>query len=98
MVRRVKRTSPDQIYLGLETLSRRPVAASLRPTDVRLIDPTLPPEQVWLAGHIALFVPCQKAGKVINALLLPSPYMCTAKVLYDGQRKALPTISRQGDG
>lgn len=82
VVRRVKRTSPDQIYLGLETLSRRPVAASLRPTDVRLIDPTLPPEQVWLAGHIALFVPCQKAGKVINALLLPLSLYVHGKEFY----------------
>ncbi|AXT45645.1 MULTISPECIES: hypothetical protein [Chromobacterium] len=82
VVRRVKRNSTDQIYLGVETLSRRPVAASLRPTDVRLIDPTLPPEQVWLAGHIALFVPCQRSGKVVNALLLPLSLYVLGKEFY----------------
>ncbi|XLM21645.1 hypothetical protein MKD33_06570, partial [Chromobacterium piscinae] len=41
-----------------------------------LIDPTLPPDQVWLAGHISLFMPYRKAGKLINALILPvSLYM-----------------------
>lgn len=76
IIRRVRRTSRERIYLGVETLTTRPLAASLRPTDARLIDPTLPPDQVWLAGHISLFMPYRRADKLINALILPvSLYM-----------------------
>ncbi|MDF0606469.1 hypothetical protein HZU77_012535 [Neisseriaceae bacterium TC5R-5] len=71
IIRRIKRNERERIYLGIETLSRKPIAASLRPTDTRLIDPTLPPEQVWLGGHIGLFMPCNRAGKTVNALILP---------------------------
>ncbi|KMN48394.1 hypothetical protein VL04_04750 [Chromobacterium violaceum] len=82
IIRRVKRTSRERIYLGVETLSTRPLAASLRPTDARLIDPTLPPDQVWLAGHISLFMPYRKAGKLINALILPLSLYMLGKQFY----------------
>ncbi|RMC95568.1 hypothetical protein EAY64_13385 [Aquitalea palustris] len=72
LVRRVKRANQrERIYLGVETLCTRPVAASIRPTDSKLIDPTLPPDMVWLAGHIALFVPFDRGGRRINALIMP---------------------------
>lgn len=82
IIRRVKRTSRERIYLGVETLSARPLAASLRPTDARLIDPTLPPDQVWLAGHISVFLPYRRAGKLINALILPLSLYMLGKQFY----------------
>ncbi|MEO2216121.1 hypothetical protein ABGV49_03440 [Chromobacterium vaccinii] len=82
IIRRVKRTGRERIYLGVETLSTRPLAASLRPTDTRLIDPTLPPDQVWLAGHISLFMPYRRAGKVVNALILPLSLYMLGKQFY----------------
>ena len=72
LIRRVKRANQrERIYLGLETLSSRPVAASIRPVDSKLIDPTLPQEMVWLSGHISLFVPFDRGGRRINALIMP---------------------------
>jgi hypothetical protein len=51
LIRRVKRANQrERIYLGLETLSSRPVAASIRPVDIKLIDPTLPPDMVGCPG------------------------------------------------
>ncbi|AUH52121.1 hypothetical protein CXB49_15490 [Chromobacterium sp. ATCC 53434] len=82
IIRRVKRTGRERIYLGIESLSSRPLAASLRPTDARLIDPTLPPDQVWLAGHISLFMPYRRAGKLINALILPLSLYMLGKQFY----------------
>ncbi|OHX14247.1 hypothetical protein BI347_12605 [Chromobacterium sphagni] len=82
IIRRVKRTNRESIYLGIETLSTRPLAASLRPTDARLIDPTLPPDQVWLAGHISLFMPYRRNGKLINALILPLSLYMLGKQFY----------------
>ncbi|OBU86079.1 hypothetical protein [Chromobacterium subtsugae] len=86
IIRRVKRTSRERIYLGIETLSTRPLAASLRPTDARLIDPTLPPDQVWLAGHISLFMPYRRSGKLVNALILPLSLYMLGKQFYMSAR------------
>ncbi|QEL54467.1 hypothetical protein [Chromobacterium paludis] len=82
IVRRIRRTSRERIYLGIETLTTRPLAASLRPTDARLIDPTLPPDQVWLAGHISLFLPYRRGDKLINALILPVSLYTLGKQYY----------------
>ncbi len=86
IVRRLKRSSRERIYLGVETLSNRPLAASLRPTDSRLIDPTLPPDQVWLAGHISVFMPCRRGGKIVNALVLPLSLYMLGKQFYMSAR------------
>ncbi|POZ63719.1 hypothetical protein [Chromobacterium alticapitis] len=82
IIRRIKRTSRERIYLGIETLTTRPLAASLRPTDTRLIDPTLPPDQVWLAGHISVFMPYRRGDKLINALILPVSLYMLGKQFY----------------
>ena len=83
LVRRVKRTSQrERIYLGIETLSVRPVAASLRAVDSKLIDPSLPADMVWLAGHIAMFVPFDRGGRRINALIMPISVYTLGKQFY----------------
>ena len=83
LIRRVKRANQrERIYLGLETLSSRPVAASLRPVDSKLIDPTLPQEMVWLSGHISLFVPFDRGGRRINALIMPISCYTLGKQYY----------------
>lgn len=83
LIRRVKRANQrERIYLGLETLSSRPVAASIRPVDSKLIDPTLPQEMVWLSGHIALFVPFDRGGRRINALIMPISCYTLGKQYY----------------
>lgn len=83
LIRRVKRASQrERIYLGLETLSSRPVAASIRPVDIKLIDPSLPPDMVWLSGHISLFVPFDRGGRRINALIMPISVYTLGKQYY----------------
>ncbi|BBF85979.1 hypothetical protein DLM_2365 [Aquitalea magnusonii] len=83
LIRRVKRASQrERIYLGLETLSSRPVAASIRPVDAKLIDPSLPPDMVWLSGHISLFVPFDRGGRRINALIMPISVYTLGKQYY----------------
>ncbi|WP_255496965.1 hypothetical protein [Aquitalea sp. LB_tupeE] len=83
LIRRVKRANQrERIYLGLETLSSRPVAASIRPVDSKLIDPTLPQEMVWLSGHISLFVPFDRGGRRINALIMPISCYTLGKQYY----------------
>lgn len=83
LIRRVKRANQrERIYLGLETLSSRPVAASIRPVDSKLIDPSLPSDMVWLAGHISLFVPFDRGGRRINALIMPISVYTLGKQYY----------------
>lgn len=82
MIRRLKHLPKERVYLGIETLSHRPVAAAIRPTDVRLIDPSLPEDQVWQGGHIALFVPFNRQGKSINTLIMPVSVYMLGKQFY----------------
>ncbi|TCW33806.1 hypothetical protein EV669_101342 [Gulbenkiania mobilis] len=71
LVRRLKRQQGNRVYLGIELLSDRPVAAAIRPADTRVLDPSLAPELVWSGGLISLFVALGKGGKTVNALILP---------------------------
>jgi hypothetical protein len=98
LIRRVKRANQrERIYLGLETLSSRPVAASIRPVDSKLIDPSLPPEMVSVRAYF-LFVPFDR-GRRINALIMPiSCYILGQTVLYDGTWQAFPDCTGQGAG
>ncbi|MBV8679360.1 MAG: hypothetical protein JO338_02825 [Aquitalea sp.] len=83
LVRRLKRAGQrERVYLGVETLSSRPVAASIRPVDAKLIDPSLPQDMVWLAGHIALFVPFDRGGRRVNALIMPISVYTLGKQFY----------------
>ncbi|MGL6071433.1 hypothetical protein [Craterilacuibacter sp.] len=82
IVRRIKRPAPERIYLGVEILSARPVAASLRTEDGGVQRPALPIERVWLGGEIALFVPCVREGRKINALVLAISSYSLGKPFY----------------
>lgn len=86
IVRRLKRLDKERTYLGLETLSDRAVAASLRATDTRVLDTGIPAEQIWLAGHIALFVPFSRDNKNINALILPTSVYVSGRHYYMSAR------------
>lgn len=70
VVRRLQRPGQDRIYLGVQILTSRPVAAALRQEEGRPVDPTTPSEMVWNQGEIALFVPLIKEGKKLNTLLI----------------------------
>lgn len=70
VVRRIRRLNRERVFLGIETLSERPVAASLRPLDGRT-DMSLPSDQLWHGGQIGIFVPTKRDGRSLNALLLP---------------------------
>ena len=70
VVRRLQRPGQDRIYLGVQILTSRPVAAALRQEEGRPVDPSTPPEMVWNQGEIALFVPLVKDGKKLNTLLI----------------------------
>lgn len=70
VVRRLQRPGQDRIYLGVQILTSRPVAAALRQEEGRPVDPSMPAEMVWNQGEIALFVPLLKDGKKLNTLLI----------------------------
>lgn len=70
VVRRLQRPGQDRIYLGVQILTSRPVAAALRQEEGRPVDPSMPSEMVWNQGEIALFVPLLKDGKKLNTLLI----------------------------
>ncbi|RXZ44173.1 hypothetical protein [Crenobacter cavernae] len=70
IIRRIRRLARERIFLGIETLSERPVAASLRPLDGRT-DMSLPTDQLWHGGQIGLFAPLKRGGRTVNTLILP---------------------------
>lgn len=71
IVRRIRRLQREKIFLGIETLTDRPVAAALRGMDAKTVDPRVMHEHVWQGGVIALFVPLTRGERGINALILP---------------------------
>lgn len=71
IVRRIKRDDQERIYLGLQLLSSRPVAAYTKAENGRNADPTLPAGMVWNQGEIALFASAMKGGVKCNTLLIP---------------------------
>lgn len=82
LIRRVKRLGNERIFLGIETLSSKPVAASLWQADGRLLDPNPPAELNWQDGLIGLFVPTKRAGHNVNALVLPLASYIPNRQLY----------------
>lgn len=80
IMRRINRPSAEKIYLGVEILSERPVAASIRPEGSAM--PELPAERMWLGGEIALFVPCVREGRKINAMVLSISSYSLGKQFY----------------
>ena len=70
VVRRLQRPGQDRLYLGVQILTSRPVAAALRHEEGRPVDPSMPADMVWNQGEIALFVPLLKDGKKLNTLLI----------------------------
>jgi len=71
IVRRIKRDDKERMYLGLQLLSSRPVAAYTKAENGRNADPTLPVGMVWNQGEIALFASAMKGGVKCNTLLIP---------------------------
>ena len=71
IVRRIKRDDKERMYLGLQLLSSRPVAAYTKAENGRNADPTLPVGMVWNQGEIALFASAMKDGVKCNTLLIP---------------------------
>ena len=71
IVRRIKRDDKARVYLGLQLLSSRPVAAYTKAENGRNADPTLPVGMVWNQGEIALFASAMKDGVKCNTLLIP---------------------------
>lgn len=70
LIRRLQRPEAERVYLGIQVLSNRPVAASLHRTDGAPPDSMLPAELIWNKGEIALFVPFLRDDKKLNTLLL----------------------------
>lgn len=71
IVRRIKREEKGRMYLGLQLLSSRPVAAYTKSEDGRNAAATLPAGMVWNQGEIALFASVTKRGGKTNTLLIP---------------------------
>ncbi|MDC7699818.1 hypothetical protein [Vogesella indigofera] len=71
IVRRIKRDDKERMYLGLQLLSSRPVAAYTKAENGRNADLTLPVGMVWNQGEIALFASAMKGGVKCNTLLIP---------------------------
>ncbi|MEQ6289451.1 hypothetical protein ACFPAG_02365 [Vogesella sp. GCM10023246] len=70
LIRRLQRPEVERVYLGIQVLSNRPVAASLHRSDGVPPDSVLPAELIWNKGEIALFVPFLRDDKKLNTLLL----------------------------
>ncbi|WP_174875616.1 hypothetical protein [Vogesella oryzae] len=70
LIRRLQRPEAERVYLGIQVLSSRPVAASLHRSDGVPPDSVLPAELIWNKGEIALFVPFVREDKKLNTLLL----------------------------
>jgi len=88
IVRRIKRPAPEKLFVGLEIVSERPVAASLRAEDGRPVvaETQMPAERVWQGGEIALFVGCVREGRKVNALILASASYALGKQQYMSAR------------
>ncbi|NDV11905.1 hypothetical protein [Crenobacter caeni] len=88
IVRRIKRPAPEKLFVGLEIVSERPVAASLRAEDGRPVvaETQLPADRVWQGGEIALFVGCVREGRKVNALILASASYALGKQQYMSAR------------
>lgn len=71
IVRRIKRVEKDRLYLGLQRLTQRPVAACIKHESGRNADPTLPPGMLWSQGEIALFASSVLDGVKRNTLIIP---------------------------
>jgi hypothetical protein len=86
LIRRIKHQEHGRVYLGIETLSARPVAASLAQADGKAIDLNTPQELSWQGGQIGLFVPTRRGGRSINALILPLVTYTLGRQLYMSAR------------
>nr|WP_294866863.1 hypothetical protein [uncultured Pseudogulbenkiania sp.] len=86
IVRRIRRLHREKIFLGIETLTDRPVAAALRGMDVKAVDPRTMPEHVWQGGVIALFVPLTRNERSINTLIVPVASYMLGKQYYMSAR------------
>jgi hypothetical protein len=87
LIRRVKYLPRDKVFLGIETLTDRPVAAAIWQPDGRPLDLSLPPDLLWHQnGQIVLFAPIKRAGRNINAVILPLTTYTLGKSLYMSAR------------
>lgn len=87
LIRRVKHLPRERVFLGIETLTARPVAAAIWQPDGKPLDLTLPPELLWQQdGQIVLFVPIKRGGQSINAVILPLTTYTLGKPLYMAAR------------
>ena len=71
IVRRIRRLEKERLYLGLQLLTSRPIAASIRNESGRHADPTLPTGMIWNQGEIAIFLSSIQDGVKCNTLMIP---------------------------
>lgn len=88
LVRRIRRFSEQDVFIGAGRLSDQILPVSLRNLDGLLPDNTLPVEWSWLGGQIALFAPIRQHKKVASGLLMPlSLYMPGRKFIMAARGK-----------
>lgn len=94
IVRRIQRPSNEKIFVGIETLTDRPVAAAIRPDeDDGPALMTLPAELQWRGGEIALFVPHVREGRKINTLIVPVANYALGRSLFMSARNKYFRVS-----
>ncbi|GGY07235.1 hypothetical protein [Paludibacterium paludis] len=74
IIRRIKRKEGGRCFLGIETIGDQAIAASLRPTDQRMVEAGLPTEHVWRNGMIAIHLPSHGPEQSGSRLIMPSAW------------------------
>lgn len=93
LVRRIRRFSEQDVFIGAGRLSDQVLPVSLRDPGGAMPDSTLPSEWNWLGGQIALFAPIRQHKKVVSGLLMPlSLYAPGRKFMMTARGKSFPIV------
>ena len=71
LVRRIRRFSEQDVFIGAGRLSDQVLPVSLRDPGGAMPDSTLTSEWCWMGGQIALFAPIRQHKKVVSGLFMP---------------------------
>lgn len=70
IVRRIRRFSEHEVFIGVSKLSSQVIPVTLRTLNNMLPDKTMPIEWSWMNGLIALYMPAKSTGEILNDCLV----------------------------
>lgn len=93
LVRRIRRFSEQDVFIGAGRLSDQVLPVSLFYPGGTMPDTTLPPEWNWIGGQIALFAPIKQHKKVVSGLFMPmSLYAPERKFMMSARGKSFTIV------